>query len=58
MIVASIGIHPNVHSEFRRYGDQLSQRFCLHLAHLLTAMRFHRDLADAKLAADLLVQEA
>src|SRR5688572_27365034 len=37
---------------------ELRQRFRPHLAHHPSAMRFHGDLADAELAAHLLVQLA
>src|SRR5688500_15333417 len=41
-----------------RHPDQLGQGARLHFPHHLTPMRLHRDLADAELAADLLVQPA
>ena len=37
---------------------QFSERISLHFAHHVSTMRFHRDLADAELAANLFVRKA
>ena len=45
-------------AEARRHRDQIRQGLGFHLAHHLSSMRLHRDLADAEIAADLLVEHA
>ena len=45
-------------AETRGHGHQVRKRIGSHLAHHATAVRFHRDIANAKLATDLLVQQA
>ena len=44
-------------TEPRGHGHQIGKRFSRHLAHHLASVRLHRDLADPKLATDLLVQQ-
>ena len=44
-------------AEARGHRHQVGKRVGLHLAHHLTSVRLDGDLADAELAADLLVQQ-
>src|SRR5262245_14995162 len=50
--------HPGLTIQARGHGDELGEGAGLHLAHHLAAMRLHRDLGNAELAANLLVQPA
>src|SRR5262249_43980140 len=43
-------------AQVRGHANELGQRARAHLAHELAAVRLDRDLRDAELAADLLVQ--
>src|SRR5712671_2305117 len=45
-------------AEPRGHCHQVGERVSLHLSHHLAAVCLHRDLADAELAADLLVHQA
>src|ERR1700736_2257639 len=45
-------------TQLRRHIDEVGERGRFHLPHHAPAMRFHRDLADAELEADLLVEPA
>src|SRR5580704_8892283 len=52
------GFRQWLETQVRGHSHQASQRVCLHLSHHLAPMRLHRDLGDAELAADLLIQLA
>ena len=47
----------NRRREARVHPHKVRKRVCPHLAHHLTSVRLDGDLADAKFAADLLVQQ-
>ena len=49
---------PAPRPKFRSHPHQVSEGIRLHLLHDLPSMRFHCDLADAELAADLFIQHA
>src|SRR4029077_510769 len=42
--------------ELRAHLHQIGERVGLHLSHHVASMCFHRDLTDAELATDLLIQ--
>src|SRR5450631_3375808 len=52
------GIWHRRRAQYRGHIYQLDERAGLHLSHHLAAVCFHRDLADAELATDLLIQLA
>src|SRR5580693_6436729 len=45
-------------AQYRGHIDEVDERARLHLSHHLAAVCFHRDLADAELATDPLIQLA